>query len=66
MASGDRRCYIVECYLATDYISTKEDVVAAIGTRPRGGALLVIGDFNTDLAATEGREWDEGLLEVLE
>ena len=27
----------------------------------RGAALLVVGYFNTNLAAPEGREWDEGI-----
>ena len=56
MASGDRRWYIVACQLAPDNASTKEDGVAAIGKRPRRAALLVVGDFNTDLAATAGRD----------
>ena len=35
--------------------STIEDVVAAIVKRPWRGALLVIGNFDTNLAAPEGR-----------
>ena len=34
--------------------STVEDVVAAMSKQPQGAALLVVGDFNTDLAAPEG------------
>ena len=50
MASGDRRWYIVGCYLAPDNASAIEDVVTAIGKRPRGAALVVVGNFNTNLA----------------
>ena len=32
-----------------------EDIVAAIGKRPWGSALLVVGYFNTNMAAPEGR-----------
>ena len=66
LASGDRRWYIMGCYLAPGYASTIEDVVVAIGNRPRGGNLLVVGDFKTDLAAPEGREQDEGIAADLE
>ena len=65
LVSGDRRWYIVGRYLVPDGASTIEDVVAAIGKRPRGGALLLVGDFNTDLAALEVREQDEGIVAAL-
>ena len=52
---GDRLWYIVGCYLAPKNSLTIEYVVAAIGKRPQGAALLVVGDFNTNLAAPEGR-----------
>ena len=61
LASGDRRWFIVGCYLAPDDASKIEDVLAAISQRPRGAALLVVGDFNTDLDAPEDRERDEGI-----
>ena len=32
---------------------------------PGGGALLVVVNFNTDLAAPEGRERDKGIAEAL-
>ena len=65
LAPGDRRWYIVGCYLAPDNASTIEDVVAAIGKRPRGDMLVVVGDLNTDLAAPEVRKWDEGISAAL-
>ena len=49
------------CYLSLDNASTIEDIVAAINKRNRGGALLVVGYFNTNPAAPEGRERDEGI-----
>ena len=61
LASGYRRWFIVRCYLAPDDASTIGDVIAAIVQRPQGAALLMVGDFNTDLAAPEGREWDKGI-----
>ena len=42
------------CYLAPENASTIEDVVVDISQRPQGSAVLVVGDFNTNLAATEG------------
>ena len=65
LASGDRRWFIVGCYFAPDGASTIEDVVAAISKRPRGGALLVVSNFNTDLVVPEGRERDEGVAAAL-
>ena len=53
------------CYLDPDDASTIDDVVAATRNRPRGGVLLVLGDFNTGLAASEGQERDEGIAEAL-
>ena len=61
LALGDRQWYIMECYFSPDDASTIEDVIAAIGKRPRGAALLVVGNFNTNLSAPKGRERDEGV-----
>ena len=49
----------MRCYLAPDDALTIEDIVAAISQRPQGAALLVVGNFYTDLAAPEGRAWDK-------
>ena len=58
VATGGRRWYIIGCYLAPDDARTIERVVTALGDQPCGTALLVAGDFNTDLGetASEGRE----------
>ena len=61
LTSGDRRWYILGCYLAPGNASTVEDVVAAIVKRPQGGALVVVGDFNTNLDATLVGERYEGI-----
>ena len=56
LALGERRWFIMRCYLAPDDTSTIEDAVAAISKRLRGAALLVVGYFDTDLAGPEGQE----------
>ena len=56
---GGQRWFIVGLYLAPDKNLTIEDVIAAIIQRPRRGALLVVGDLNTNLTAPEGRARDE-------
>ena len=52
-----RRWYIIGCYIAPDDARTIERVVTALGDQPRGTALIVAGDFNTDLGemASDGR-----------
>ena len=42
------------CYLAPDDTSTIERVIEALRSRPRGAELLVTGDFNVNLATSEG------------
>ena len=54
LATGERRWYIVGCYLAPDDTSTIERVVEALQSRPRGAELLVARDFNVNLATPEG------------
>ena len=49
VATGARRWYIIGCYLAPDDAETIERVVTALGEKPRGTALIVAGDLNTDL-----------------
>ena len=51
--------------MAPDDALTIEDVVASIGKRPWGSVLLVVGDFNNDLAALDVRERDEGIAAAL-
>ena len=49
VAMGARRWYIIGCYLAPDDTETIDRVVTALGDRPKGTALVVTGDLNTDL-----------------
>ena len=59
LASGGHFWYIPGCYLAPYDAFTVADVITEISQRPRVAALLVVGDLNTDLAAPEGRAWDQ-------
>ena len=54
MATGERRRYIVGCYLSPDDTSTIESVVAALKERPQGAELLATGYFNVKLSEPEG------------
>ena len=42
------------CYITPDEALNIEDVVAAIRKWPRGDEILMAGDFNANLAETEG------------
>ena len=53
VVSGRRRWYIIGCYLAPDDAQTIERVVTALGDQPKGTALVVAGDPNTDLGEVE-------------
>ena len=57
VVTGRRRWYIIGCYLAPDDARTIERVVTALRDQPRGTALIVAGDLNTDLGdmASDGR-----------
>ena len=56
LATGERRWYIVGCYLAPDNTCMIESVVVALRERPRGSELLVAGDLNVKLLEPEG-DW---------
>ena len=53
VVSGRRRWYIIGCYLALEDARTIERFVTALGDQPRGTALVVVGDLNTDLGDVE-------------
>ena len=53
VVSGRRRWYISGCYLAPNDAQTIERVVTALGDQPKGTALVVAGDLNTDLGDVE-------------
>ena len=52
VVSGQRRWYIIGCYLAPD-AQTRERVVTALGDQPRGTALVKAGDLNTDMGTID-------------
>ena len=54
LATWARRWYIVGVYLAPEDTTTMERVVEAIRRKPRGAELLMAGDFNVNIAASEG------------
>ena len=53
VVSGRRRWYIVGCYVAPDDAQTIDQLVTALGDQPKGTALVVAGDLNTDLGEME-------------
>ena len=53
VATGAQRWYIIGCYLAPDDAETIERVVTALVDRPKGTALIVVGDLNMDLGDAE-------------
>ena len=60
LATGERRWYIVGCYLAPNNTLMIESVVAALKECPRGVKLLVTEDFNVNLLEPEGRGYRGG------
>ena len=65
MDTGERRWYIIGCYIAPDYISMIESVVAALKERPWGSELLVTGDLNEKLDHPEGDRREEEITAAL-
>ena len=53
------------CYLAPDNTLTIESVVAALKERPKGTKLLVVGDFNANLAEPGGDRREEDIAAAL-
>ena len=49
LATGERRWYIVRCYLAPNNTLTIESVIAVLKEQPRGAKLLVAEDLNVKL-----------------
>ena len=57
VVTGRRRWYIIRCYIAPDDARTTKRVVKSLGDQPQATALIVAGDFNTNLGemASDGR-----------
>ena len=54
LGMGGWKCYIVGFYLSPDNTLTIKLVVVAVGKRPHGSKMLVVGNFNNYLAGPEG------------
>ena len=65
MAMGPHLWFIVRCYLDLTDASTIEIFIEAMGQRPWGAELMVVGNLNTYLAVTEGNRKDEAISVVL-
>ena len=65
LATGAWRWYIMGCYLAPDDTSTMDRVVKALQSQPMGAELLVTGDFNLNLATSEGGRRAEDIATML-
>ena len=49
LATGERRWYIMDCYLVPGYGTTIRDVEAAKAEKPRGAEMIVAGDLNVEM-----------------
>ena len=58
---GERRWYIVVCYLSPEETPTIESVVPTLKERPRGAELLVEGGFNVNLSDPKGNRRGEDI-----
>ena len=65
LTMGERRWYIVGCYLSPEGTSTIESVIAALKERPRGLGLVVTGDFNANLENPEGDQSEDEIAVAL-
>ena len=66
LATGERRWYIVGCYLSPYDTLTINSAIAALKKYPRGAKPLVAGDFNVNLAEPEGDRRGEDIAAVME
>ena len=65
LVTGERRWYIVGCYLAPEDTSKIERVVEALKERPKGAKLLVAKYTNANLAAPKGDRRGEDIAAYL-
>ena len=65
MTTGARILFIVGFYLYPTNVSTIERAVKAMGHRPLGAKLMVVGDLNTYLVETYGNGQEEEIVTVL-
>ena len=65
LVTGERRWYIMGCYLTPDDTLKIGSVVSALKERPRGARLLVAGDFKVKLSEPEGKRRGKYIAEAL-
>ena len=65
MATGERRWYIVGCYLAFGDRATIQDAKESIAEWTSGTELIVLGYLNVDLERTVGRGRDKDIAVVV-
>ena len=59
LGTGERRWYIVGCYLALGDKETIRDVESSMEEPPRGAELIFVGNLNVDLDKSGVQGWDE-------
>ena len=62
LVTGERRWYIVGCYMAPGDRETIRDVEVAMAERPMGTELIVAGNLNVDLDKAGVQGWDEEIM----
>ena len=65
LESGERRLFIVGCYLFPDGALTIESFSVAISQNPFRSALQIVSDLNADLVVLEGNRHVEEILESI-
>ena len=65
VVSGGRHWFISGCYLPPDNAVTTKRVIEVIGQHTRKTALLLDGDFKTELAAPEGSSCVEDIVAAI-
>ena len=65
LATRARQWYILGVYRAPEYTKTMERVSEEIRIKLRGAELLVVGDFNMDIASPEGDRRVEDITTLL-
>ena len=65
LETGERRWYIVGCYLFPNDTLMIDSVIDTLKELPRGAELLVTGDFNVKLLEPEGERRGEDIAATL-
>ena len=65
LETGERRWYIISCFLAPNDTLKIENAAAALKDLPRGAKVLVAGDLNANLDQTEGYQTEKEIAATL-